>query len=109
MKATIDRSGEGTGLREAPDERDLDFARLYRDLVEEADRALEAGEEGWCALLQGVLIPSVEREGLRAVAALRGDVPGDFDAPPAEGVASALMMAEAAGTEANRKLGPERR
>ena len=82
MEVTIDRSSGRAGLRETPDERDLDFAGLYRELLEEAGRALEAGEEGWCALLQEVLIPSVEREGLQAVAALKWDGPEDFDAPP---------------------------
>ena len=69
----MDRADEGTKTQEAPGVRDADFARLYRELVEEAGRALEAGEEGWCALLQEVFIPSVEPQGLRALAALGSD------------------------------------
>ncbi len=44
--------------------RAADFEELFRELVEEAGRALEADDLEWCAFLQGVLIPKIETEGL---------------------------------------------
>jgi hypothetical protein len=44
--------------------RAADFEALFRELVEEAGRALEAGDLDWCAILQGYLIPKIEAESL---------------------------------------------
>lgn len=44
--------------------RAADFEELFRELVEEAGRALEEGDLDWCAILQGYLIPKIEAEGL---------------------------------------------
>lgn len=44
--------------------RAADFDELFRELVEEAGRALEAGDLEWCALLQEVFIPQIEAESL---------------------------------------------
>lgn len=44
--------------------RAADFEELFRDLVEEAGRALEEDNLEWCALLQGFLIPQIETAGL---------------------------------------------
>jgi hypothetical protein len=40
--------------------RAVDFEELFGELVEEAGRALEEGDEGWCAMLQEYLIPKIE-------------------------------------------------
>jgi len=45
--------------------RAADFEELFGELVEEAGRALEEGDEGWCAMLQEYLIPKIEAEALR--------------------------------------------
>ena len=45
--------------------RAVDFEELFGELVEEAGRALEEGDEGWCAILQECLIPKIEAEALR--------------------------------------------
>ena len=45
--------------------RAADFEELFRELVEEAGRALEEGNLGWCAILQEYLIPKIETEVLR--------------------------------------------
>ena len=45
--------------------RAVDFEELFSELVEEAGRALEEGDEGWCAILQEYLIPKIEGEALR--------------------------------------------
>ena len=45
--------------------RAADFEELFRELVEEAGRALEEGDLDWCAILQEYLIPKIEAEGLR--------------------------------------------
>ncbi len=45
--------------------RAVDFEELFRELVEEAGRALEEENLGWCAILQEYLIPKIEAEGLR--------------------------------------------
>jgi hypothetical protein len=52
--------------------RAADFEELFRELVEEAGRALEEGDPAWCAILQGYLIPKIEAEGLRTRACGRG-------------------------------------
>ncbi len=45
--------------------RAADFEELFRELVEEAGRALEEGDLDWCAILQEYLIPKIEAESLR--------------------------------------------
>lgn len=72
METAIGYSDGNNGMRGELYEREQDFAVLYEELIEEAGRALEAGEEAWCAVLQEVFIPSVEPRGLRALAALGG-------------------------------------
>jgi hypothetical protein len=42
--------------------RTADFEELFRELVEEAGRALEEGDLGWWALLHEVLIPQIDAE-----------------------------------------------
>ncbi len=42
--------------------RTAEFEELFRELVEEAGRALEEGDLGWCAVLHEVLIPQVNAE-----------------------------------------------
>ncbi|CAA9454637.1 MAG: hypothetical protein AVDCRST_MAG37-2790 [uncultured Rubrobacteraceae bacterium] len=42
--------------------RTAEFEELYRELVEEAGRALEEGDLGWWAFLQEVLIPQIDAE-----------------------------------------------
>ena len=44
----------------APLIRTAEFEELYRELVEEAGRALEEGDLVWWAFLQEVLIPQVD-------------------------------------------------
>jgi hypothetical protein len=45
--------------------RALDFEELFGELVEEAGRALEEGDVGWCAILQEYLIPKIEAAAVR--------------------------------------------
>ena len=45
--------------------RAADFEELFGELVDEAGKALEEGEVGWCAILQEYLIPKIEAEALR--------------------------------------------
>jgi hypothetical protein len=42
--------------------RTAEFEELFRELVEEAGRALEEGDLGWWALLHEVLIPQIDAE-----------------------------------------------
>jgi hypothetical protein len=42
--------------------RTAEFEELYRELVEEAGRALEEEDLGWWAVLQEVLIPQIDAE-----------------------------------------------
>ncbi len=42
--------------------RATEFEELFRELVQEAETALEEGNLGWSAILQEVLIPQVEAE-----------------------------------------------
>ncbi len=42
--------------------RTVEFEELYRELVEEAERALEEEDLGWWAVLQEVLIPQIDAE-----------------------------------------------
>ncbi len=46
----------------APLRRTAEFEELFRELVEEAGRALEEGNLGWWAVLQEVLIPQIDAE-----------------------------------------------
>ena len=46
----------------APLTRTAEFEELFRELVEEAGRALEVGNLGWWAILQEVLIPQIDAE-----------------------------------------------
>ena len=70
MSATVCQRTSDEGARIVPGEtllsrRAADFEELFRELVEEAGRALEEGDLAWCAILQGYLIPKIEAEGLR--------------------------------------------
>ena len=42
--------------------RTAEFEELFRELVEEAGRALEEGDLIWWAILQEVLIPQIDAE-----------------------------------------------
>ena len=42
--------------------RTAEFEELYRELVEEAGRALEEEDLGWWVVLQEVLIPQIDPE-----------------------------------------------
>jgi hypothetical protein len=42
--------------------RTAEFEELYRELVEEAGRALEEEDLGWWVVLQEVLIPQIDAE-----------------------------------------------
>ncbi len=42
--------------------RTAEFEELFRELVEEAGRALEEGDLGWWVVLQEVLIPQIDAE-----------------------------------------------
>ena len=46
----------------APVARSAEFEELYRELVEEAELALEEGDLGWWVVLQEVLIPQIDAE-----------------------------------------------
>ncbi len=46
----------------APLARSAEFEELYRELVEEAELALEEGDLGWWVVLQEVLIPQIDAE-----------------------------------------------
>ena len=46
----------------APLTRSAEFEELYRELVEEAELALEEGDLGWWVVLQEVLIPQIDAE-----------------------------------------------
>ncbi len=61
MSATAYQQDEMITAGGAPLIRTAEFEELYRELVEEAGRALE-GELGWWALLQEVLIPQIDAE-----------------------------------------------
>ena len=63
MSATVyHQQEERIAVGGAPLTRTADFEELYRDLVEEAGRALEEGDVGWWAVLQEVLIPQIDAE-----------------------------------------------
>ncbi len=62
MSATVYQQEEKSAAGGAPLARTAEFEELYRELVEEAERALEEGNLGWWALLQEVLIPQIDAE-----------------------------------------------
>jgi hypothetical protein len=71
MSATVCQRGSDQETTIMPVEallttRAADFEELFSELVEEAGRALEEGDVGWCAILQEYLIPKIEAEALRA-------------------------------------------
>ncbi len=70
MSATVCETGSDQGTTIMPAEallatRAADFEELFGELVEEAGRALEEGDVGWCAILQEYLIPKIEAEALK--------------------------------------------
>jgi hypothetical protein len=62
MKATVYQQEERIAAGGAPLTRIAEFEELFRELVEEAGRALEEGDLGWWAFLQEVLIPQIDAE-----------------------------------------------
>ena len=62
MSATVYQQEERIAAGGAPLTRSADFEELFRELVEEAGRALEEGDVGWWAFLQEVLIPQIDAE-----------------------------------------------
>jgi len=62
LRATVYQQEERIAAGGAPLTRTADFEELYRELVEEAGRALEEGDVGWWALLQDGLIPQIDAE-----------------------------------------------
>jgi hypothetical protein len=72
MSVTVCQRGSAQETTVMPAEallatRAVDFEELFGELVEEAGRALEEGDEGWCAMLQEYLIPQIEAEALERV------------------------------------------
>jgi hypothetical protein len=62
MSATVYQQEERIAAGGAPLIRTAEFEELYRELVEEAGRALEEGDLGWWAFLHEVLIPQIDAE-----------------------------------------------
>jgi hypothetical protein len=62
MSATAYQQEERIAAGGTPLTRTAEFEELYRELVEEAGRALEEEELGWWAVLQEVLIPQIDAE-----------------------------------------------
>ena len=62
MNATAYQQEERIVAGGAPLARSAEFEELYRELVEEAELALEEGDLGWWVVLQGVLIPQIDAE-----------------------------------------------
>ncbi len=62
MPMIADQKEERIAAGGAPLTRTAEFEELYRELVEEAGRALEEGDLGWWAILQEVLIPQIDAE-----------------------------------------------
>ena len=62
MSGTVYQQEEGIAAAGAPLTRIAEFEELFGELVEEAGRALEENDLGWCALLHEVLIPRVDAE-----------------------------------------------
>jgi hypothetical protein len=71
MSATAYQQEERITAGGAPLIRAAEFEELYRELVEEAGRALEEGNLGWWAVLQEVLIPQIDAE-IQYVSIIRG-------------------------------------
>ena len=62
MSATVYQQEERIAAGGAPLTRTADFEELFRELVEEAGRALEEDALGWWAFLHEVLIPKIDAE-----------------------------------------------
>ena len=62
MNATAYQQEERIVAGGAPLARSAEFEELYRELVEEAELALEEGDLGWWVVLQEVLIPKIDDE-----------------------------------------------
>ncbi|MBA3472387.1 MAG: hypothetical protein H0T57_04020 [Rubrobacter sp.] len=62
MSATAYQQEERIAAGGTPLTRTAEFEELYRELVEEAGRALEEEDLGWWAVLQEVLIPQIDAE-----------------------------------------------
>ncbi len=62
MSATACQQEERIAAGGSPLTRTAEFEELYRELVEEAELALEGGDLGWWAFLQEVLIPKIDAE-----------------------------------------------
>jgi hypothetical protein len=62
MNATAYQQEERIVAGGAPLTRSAEFEELYRELVEEAELALEEGDLGWWVVLQEVLIPQIDAE-----------------------------------------------
>jgi hypothetical protein len=62
MSATAYQQEERIAAGGAPLTRTAEFEELYRELVEEAGRALEEEDLGWWAILQEALIPQIDAE-----------------------------------------------
>ena len=62
MSATAYQQEERIAAGGAPLTRTAEFEELYRELVEEAGRALDEEDLGWWAVLQEVLIPQIDAE-----------------------------------------------
>jgi hypothetical protein len=62
MNATAYEQEERIVAGGAPVARSAEFEELYRELVEEAELALEEGDLGWWVVLQEVLIPQIDAE-----------------------------------------------
>lgn len=62
MSATVYQQEERIAAGGAPLTRTAEFEELFSELVEEAGRALEEDDLGWCAFLHEVLIPRIDAE-----------------------------------------------
>ncbi|MCA1729851.1 MAG: hypothetical protein LC751_10730 [Actinobacteria bacterium] len=62
MRVTAYQQEERIAAGGTPLTRTAEFEELYRELVEEAGRALEEEDLGWWAVLQEVLIPQIDAE-----------------------------------------------
>ena len=62
MSATAYQQEERIAAEGTPLTRTAEFEELYRELVEEAGRALEEEDLGWWVVLHEVLIPQIDAE-----------------------------------------------
>jgi len=62
LSATVYQQEERITAGGASLTRTADFEELYRELVDEAGRALEEEDLGWWAFLHEVLIPQIDAE-----------------------------------------------